>query len=77
MTSVIADDVMIHRETYDQHDRHLLHILNKCPEIGLKLNPDKCTFGETNVKFYGNIISTEGIKPDPGKVDVMLKMHAP
>ena len=51
-TNVIADDVMIHGETDDQHDRHLLQVLNKCREIGLKLNPDKCSFGKSEVKFY-------------------------
>ena len=76
-TNVIADDIMIHGETDDQHNRHLLQVLNKCREIGLKLNPDKCTFGESEVKFYGNIISKEGIKPDPAKVDVILKMPTP
>ena len=67
---------MIHGENDDQHDRHLLKVLNKWCEIGLKLNPDKCTFGETNVKFYGNIISKEGLRPDPAKVDIILKMPA-
>ena len=68
-TNVIPDDVMIHGETDDQHDRHLLQVLNKCREIGLKWNPDKCT--------YANIISKEGIKPNPAKVDIILKMSAP
>ena len=76
-TNVIADDVMIHGESNDQHDKHLLQVLNKCREIGLKLNPDKCQFGEKKVQFYGNIISSEGVKPDPAKVDIILKMPSP
>ena len=76
-TNVIADNIMIHGKTDHQHDRHLLQVLNKCQEIGLKLNPDKCIFGQTEVKFYGNTISTEGIKPDPGKVDIILKIPTP
>ena len=51
-----------------------LQVLNKCREIGLKLNPEKCQFGEKEVKFYGNIISSDGVKPDPAKVDVILNM---
>ena len=76
-TNIIADDVVIHGETDGQHDRHLLQVLNKCREIGLKLNPDKCVFGETSVPFYGNIISNQGLKPDPKKVDVIIRMPAP
>ena len=76
-TNVIADDVMVHGENNDQHDMHLLQVLNKCREIGLKLNPDKCQFGEKKVQFYGNVISSEGVKLDPTKVDVILKMPSP
>ena len=50
-TNIIADDLMIHGETDQQHDRHLIQVLNKCREIGLKLNPDKCIFGATEVLF--------------------------
>ena len=48
-TNVIADDVMIHSETIEQHDKHLIEALNKCHELGLKLNSDKCSFGEQQV----------------------------
>ena len=58
-TNVIADDIMIHGESEQQHDKHLLQVLNKCHEIRLKLNPDKCVFGQKQVQFYGNTISTE------------------
>ena len=75
-TNVIADNIMIHRESDAQHDKHL-QVLNKCWEIGLKLNPDKCTFGETSVKFYGNTVSKDGLKPDQGKVNIILKMPTP
>ena len=76
-TTVIADDIMIHGENDAQHDKHLLQVLNKCQEIGLILNPDKCTFGETSVKFYGNTISKDGLRPDPDKLDIILKMPTP
>ena len=76
-TNIIADDIMIHGESDLQHDKHLLQVLNKCQEIGLKLNPDKCIFGESSVPFYGNVISDQGLKPDPKKVDVIVKTPVP
>ena len=76
-TNIIADDIVIHSESDSQHDKHLIQVLNKCWEIGLKLNPDKCMFGESSVPFYGNVISNQGLKPDPKKVDVIVKMPAP
>ena len=76
-TNVIADDVMIYRETDQQHDKYLIHVLNKCPEIGLKLNTEKCMFGAENVQFYGNTGGCQGLQPDPKKVDVIMRMPAP
>ena len=49
IANMMADNIMIHGENDDQHDMHLLQVLNKCREIGIKLNPDKCQFGEKQV----------------------------
>ena len=77
MTNVIADDVMIYEEIDEQHYRHLIQVLNKCCKIGLKSNPEKCSFGQGEVKFYGKTVSANGVKPDPKKVDVIIKMPSP
>ena len=76
-TNIIANDVMIHGNTDEEHDHHLIQVLNKCCEIGLKLNPDKCEFGKSEVTFYGNVVSDHGYKPDPHKVDAIVRMLAP
>ena len=76
-TNIIADDIMIHRDCDEQHDRHLLQVLNKCREIGLKLNPDKCEFGQPSVTFYGNVVSNQGLRQDPKKVDTIVRMPPP
>ena len=76
-TNIIANDIMVHGESDEQHGRHLLQVLNKCHEIGLKLNLDKCYFSQKQVKFYGNTISSKGVKPDLAKVDVIIKMPSP
>ena len=76
-TNIIADDVMIHGQDDSEHDRHLLQVLNKCREISLKLNPDKCEFHQPSVTFYGNVVSNQGLRPDPKKVNVIVTMPAP
>ena len=76
-TNIIADDVMIHGQDDSEHDRHLLQVLNKCREISLKLNPDKCEFGQPSVTFYGNVVSNQGLRPDPKNVDVIVTMPGP
>ena len=53
------------------------HDLNKCCEIGLKLNLDKCIFKSTQVLFFGHLVTSDGLKPDPKKINTITKMPAP
>ena len=59
------------------HDCHLIQVLNKCCEIGLKLNPDKCIFKSTQVLFFGHLVTSNGLKHDPKKVNAIPNMPAP
>ena len=67
-TNIITDDVMIHGNTDEEHDHNLIQVLNKCHEIGLKLNPDKYEFGNSEVTFYGNIVSDQGFNQTLAKL---------
>ena len=76
-TNIIADDVMIHGKTDPQHDRHLIQVLNKCREIGLKLNPGKYIFGTTEVPFFGHTVSSSGLCVDPKKIQSIVNIPLP
>jgi hypothetical protein len=39
-----------------------------------KLNPKKCIFGVSSCILLGNIVSREGIQPNPEKVKAVMKM---
>ena len=55
-THIIADDILIvgnnDSSSTGSHDYHLIQVLNKCHEIDLKLNPDKCVFKSMQVLFF-------------------------
>ena len=76
-THIIADDVKIHGQDEATHDKHLIQVLNQCRKVGLKLNADKCIFKATFIPFFGHVISDQGIKPDPKKMDVIKTMTTP
>ena len=46
-------------------------------ENSLYLDIDKCEFHKMEVKYLGLIVSTEGIKMDPEKVEAILNWQAP
>lgn len=74
---VFLDDIIIGTETVTQH----LVILNKLFErlcsSGFKLKTNKCFFMTKEVKYLGFIISAEGIKADPEKVEGILNIPDP
>ena len=59
------------------HDRCLLQVLNRCREVGLKLNAAKCIFKAKQVVYYGHLVHTKGLSPDPCKVQAISNMPVP
>ena len=80
-THVIADDVLIvgdsSKARTGNHDSWLIQVLNKCCEIRLKLNADKCAFKSTQVLFFRHLVTSKGLKPDPKKIDAIVQMPVP
>ena len=72
---VYIDDLMIFTPTDNQeeHDRIMLRVLRRLCDNDLFVKPEKCRFRVTEVDFLGMIISRDGIKMDPEKVNDILK----
>ncbi len=73
----IADDIIVHGSTVSEHIENLDAMLQRSRERGIKLNPDKCIFCATELPFFGNVLTAEGLKPDPAKVKAIKEMAAP
>ena len=71
------DDVLVFGESQDQHDKALQSAIGKTIDAGLKLNKEKCEFNQSEIEFLGHVISGDGIKPDPKKVQAILDMPDP
>ena len=56
---------------------HLRLVLAKLREHGLFAKLKKCKFLMSEMPFLGHVISNEGIRPDPSKVEVVDKMEEP
>jgi len=72
---VYIDDLMIFTNTDDQekHDKIVLEVLKRLRDNDLFVKPEKCRFCITKVDFLGMIVSCDGIKMDPEKVNAILK----
>jgi len=68
---VYQDDVNIFNSNFNDHSRHLLAVLDRLQNANITLKKDRCTFGAKEVKFLGHIVSCDGIKMNPEKVEVV------
>jgi hypothetical protein len=73
----IADDVIIHGKTLEEHDARLEGFLQRCQQKGMKLNPDKMELQLKEITFMGHRITENGLHSDPEKVRAIIEMPAP
>ncbi|GFU15623.1 transposon Tf2-9 polyprotein [Trichonephila clavipes] len=74
---VYLDDILCYSENAEEHRSHLRTIFNRLRSYGLKLNISKCVFGVTELIFLGHLITPDGIKPLPDKVQAVLHYKQP
>ena len=73
----ISDDIIAHATTQNKHLQQLRKVFDKIREKGLKLNLKKCEFGKSSINYMGHILSSEGLFPEPEKVNSILHMKPP
>ncbi|CAB4023053.1 Hypothetical predicted protein [Paramuricea clavata] len=73
----IADDIIIHGKTRQEHYQRLHELLIRAKEKGIKFNKDKLEVGITEVKYFGHLLTDKGLKPDTEKVMTVQSMKLP
>ncbi|USP73296.1 Reverse Transcriptase [Curvularia clavata] len=72
------DDVLVYSKgTLEEHIEHVKKVLRKLKEYKLYLQPGKCEFHTQETEFLGFIISTEGVKMNPKKVQAVRDWKTP
>ncbi|UYV74330.1 K02A2.6-like [Cordylochernes scorpioides] len=80
---VIADDILVFgkgnttEDAIRDHNIKLEQLLMRAREINLKFNKDKIRLCSNHVNYMGHILSDEGLRPDPGKVEAIKAMYRP
>ena len=75
----ISDDIIAHATTQNEHFlQQLRKISDKIREKGVKLNLKKNEFGKASINYMdGAYLSSEGLFPEPEKVNSILNMKPP
>jgi hypothetical protein len=74
---VFNNDVLIYSKTEEEHEEHLIIVLEKFRANQLFAKFSKCKFWLTQVAFLGHVISAGGVSVDPGKVRDVLNWMPP
>ena len=73
----IHDDMVIFGVDQEDHDANLINLLNICQKEGLVLNSKKLELRRERVTFFRAEYSTQGMHPDPKKVQGITEMTVP
>ena len=71
---IYLDDITVFSKTDNEHLDHLRQVFIKYRKYGIYLNPTKSLFIIEEVKLLGHIISKEGIRIDPARIEAILNI---
>ena len=74
---VYIDDILVYSDTIAQHLIDLCEVFIRLTTANIKLKMSKCFFFQPYVGFLGHIVSRDGVRPDPKKVEVIRNAPTP
>jgi transposase InsO family protein len=74
---VYMDDIIIFSSSLQEHLINLSRVLKALEKVNLKVQLDKSEFLKKEVAFLGHIVTDEGVKPNPNKIETIKKWPIP
>ena len=74
---IYLDDITVFSTSHKDHLQHLKKVFLKCRYFGISLNPKKSQFALEEGKLLGHIVSAEGVKIDPTRVQAIQTLSIP
>ena len=71
------DDMLVFSKTMDTQLQRLDLVLQKLENAGLKIHPDKTELLQRSVSFLGHVVSAEGVKTSPDKIQCVKDWPVP
>ena len=74
---IYLDDVVIYAPSVEEHLKRLGAVFQKLKEAGLKLKPSKYQLFKKSISYLGHVVSEEGVRTDPKKMEAVKKWERP
>ena len=76
-TTSVADNIMVHGKTGEEHIRGLINFLDRCLQEGITLTMVETNICEPEMLWFGYMFGKEGVRPDPAKVKLLKEKGKP
>jgi hypothetical protein len=74
---IYQDDLTLFSKDRSDHVSHLKQVFERCRKYGISLNPAKSVLSVDEGKLLGHIISKDGVKIDPERVEAIKRIPLP
>ena len=74
---VYLDDIVVFGRTLKEHNENLITLFERLRATGLKLQPDKCEILRPKLEYLGHLITENGVKPNPNKLEAVKNFKKP
>jgi hypothetical protein len=74
---VYIDDLLVHTDTHEKNLNILEQVLTCLHEHHIKINLEKCVFGNKEVSYLGFTLTLKGIKPGKNKLRAIKEAKLP
>lgn len=76
-TTAYLDDILIFSTTLEEHLYHIQQVFDRLRQHQLRLKLKKCNFFKAETYYLGFVINSDGISPDPRKVEIIKSLPPP
>ena len=70
---VFLDDILMYSKDRESHETHFRVVLETLRQEQLYAKLSECEFWLNEVSFLGHVVSKEGIRVDPKKIEVVVE----
>ena len=74
---VYLDDIVVFGPIIEQHKQNIVTLFERLRKAGLKLQSDKCEFLRPELEYPGHVITKDGVKPNPKKLEAVMHFKKP
>jgi hypothetical protein len=74
---IYLDNITVFSHSHEYHLQHLRNTFLKCRKYGIYLNPKKSLFALREGRLLGHIVSADGVKIDPTRIEEIKKLSLP